>query len=217
MWGLSLSTLQWLSGVAVWVTAIAGAIGISGALLSAIWSFRVADVIQQESKEKIALAEQRAAEANLRAAQIEESIAPRRLTKAKQSDIASQLKKFSGEPVSLWHGAGDKESETFAFEIAQSLHKTKWTVWAPAALMTLSAGGRLFDDSLSRMETGINISRPSTGVGREAGDSLLQILMALGFDVAMVPESRRSKNSGVTISVTVNARPEGPQGDAKLR
>ena len=217
MWGLSLSTLQVIYWTAVLVTAIAGGIGITSALISALVGSHITVVVQRESDERVAVAEQKAAEANLRAAEIEESIAPRRITKAKQLDIASRLKRFAGQTASLWYGAGDKESDTFALEIVRALFEAKWHVYAPASVETLSTGGREFDGSTSAMETGVTVSSPPNGISHDAGNALLQELIGLGFDATKLPDSRRSKSHGPVIIISVNVRPEGPQGEAKLR
>ena len=88
-----------------------------------------------QAKERAANAEWRAAEAHQKAAEaykkaeeeklarvlIEESIAWRRLSTEQQVSLESKLNFFSGQLVHVWYGAGDKEAETFAWEIAAVL------------------------------------------------------------------------------------------------
>jgi len=77
-------------------------------------------------------------------------------------------------------------------------------------------GGHRFDPSTRGLETGETVSSPPNPIGQDAGNAIFHELIALGFSATKLPDSRRSKSSPAT-SITVNVRPEGPQGEAKLR
>src|SRR5579862_3480341 len=61
----------------------------------------------------------------------------RKLTSEQQIEIGSRLSRFAGNTATLWYSAGDKKAETFAWEIAASLHWAKWRVYSPASLWTM--------------------------------------------------------------------------------
>jgi hypothetical protein len=245
LWGQSLSFWESVFLVVTYVAAIAGGLSVLCALSSAIIGYRITDVIQRESDEKIvaaneriakseqrareseeriaiaerqtAEANQKAAEANLRAAEIEASLAWRRIPKAKQLEMASRLERFSGQTASLWFSPGDRESEGFAQDIASTLSEAKWKVSGPALSITLAEDGHMFGGPTAALETGVIISSPVEGTGRDAGNAVSDELIVLGFDVVKLADSRRYKSHGSTIVIEVSTRPEGPQGEAKLR
>jgi len=174
-----------------------------------------------ETYERAANAELQAAEAIQRAEEekfarikIKESIAWRRLSKDQQDILTSKLGRFSNQPVSLWYGAGDKEAETFAWEIATALHNAKWQVFSPASMVTMAESGHPFG-SVSPQRTGITVSSTGDGSSREASQALVRELLALGFDATKSPKIEESDAPLVWVNIEV--RPEGPQGQAKLR
>ena len=168
-------------------------------------------------QEEAELLKKQAEDEKLKRVEIEESIAWRRLTKKQQLGIASRLSRFRGQIANMWYGAGDKEAETFALEIASALNEAKWTVYAPAALLNIAEAGHLFNPSSPSLETGVSVSGPIKGVGRNASKEMVCELKNLGFDAIILPDSRRTHPDTPLISITVHVRPEGPQGEAKLR
>ena len=157
------------------------------------------------------------AQADLARAKIEESIAWRRLTKSQQAEIASSLRRFEGNTASLWFGAGDKESETFAMEIATALHGARWRVFKPATLIELSGSGLPFTEAANGSETGVSVSGSANDAGRALADTIVHELTGRGFDAFRAEDSRRPKPDDATVRIEVNVRPQGPQGEAKLR
>jgi len=174
-----------------------------------------ADERASENEKEAAALRKTAEDERLARIRIEERVAWRRLTKQQQIEIGSRLRRFSGQIASMWYNMGDKEAETLALEIASALYGAKWTVYAPASLGHMARSGILFNGSTSGLETGVTINGPLNEVGRNASDALLHELATLGFDVTKLPDSRRSDSPVVEIIVFV--RPEGPQGEAKLR
>jgi len=174
-----------------------------------------------ELKGAVSEADARAAEANVKAEKerlerirLEEDLAWRRLTNKGRQIIASSLAKFSGQIVSLWYGAGDKEAETFAWELASSLDSAKWIVFSPASSITMASSGKLFG-SVSPQETGITVNSTGDHSSSEASQALVHELLALGFDA--IKSKKNEERKGPLVIVTINVRPEGPQGKAKLK
>src|SRR5262249_44734132 len=134
----------------------------------------------------IAQAQKDAAEARRTAEQerlarvkIEERVAWRRLTKDQQSEIASRLRRFSGETASVWFNQGDIEGSTFASEIASMLQEAKWSlVSPPSSLMTMGAGP---------VETGVTLASTGDKASRDASEVIVRELVTLGFDATKSP------------------------------
>jgi len=85
-----------------------------------------------------------AADEALARVRIEENITWRRLTRAQQSTIGAHLRRFAGQPANMWYSNGDKETETFALEIAAALYQAQWMLFAPASLETMAGSGIRF-------------------------------------------------------------------------
>lgn len=223
--------LFWVNIARIWglaIAAIAGVIslvaGITQHNLQAVVSAKKDEalrIFQAESQERIALANASAAEANARAAEaiekaeqerlarvkIEERIAWRRLSKDQQAKIGSQLRRFSGETTSVWFNQGDIEGSTFASDIASALKEAQWNlIGPPSSLATLGAG---------LVETGIIITSTEDEDSLNASEILVRELIALGFDATKSP--RIESRPVAMVIVTIEVRPEGPQGEAKLR
>ena len=131
--------------------------------------------------------------------------------------MATRLEHFSGQVASLWFSPGGRELEIFVGEIAWTLTEAKWKVSGPALSMTAAEDGHMFGGPNAALETGVIISSPLDGIGRDAGNAVSKELINLGFDVVKLADSRRYKASGSDIIIEVSTRPEGPQGEAKLR
>jgi hypothetical protein len=175
---------------------------------------------QLEAKQSIAeankatsIANQQAAEARLELARIQSKMLPRRLTKAQQETLASGVSSLAPQAASLWYGAGDKESENFSWDIASALDAAGWKVFSPASTATLAQSGKPFG-SIPRLQIGVVVSSNKDGPSMRAADDLVRELSALGFD------ARKAENIGngpeALVVVTVQARPEGAQGEMKL-
>jgi len=79
-------------------------------------------------------------------------------------------------------------------------------VGPPSSVSTIGSGP---------VETGVTIASTGDEASRNASGMLVRDLVALGFDAAKSPtiESRPVP----MVIVTIEVRPEGPQGEAKLR
>ena len=166
-----------------------------------------------EANKAASIANEQAASANLELAQLQAKMLPRRLTKAQQKRLATGVSYLAPQLASIWYGAGDKESENFSWEIASALNDAGWKVFSPASTATLAQSGKPFG-SIPRLQTGVVVSSNKDEPSMKAAEVLVQELSELGFD------ARKAENVGSgadpVVVVTVQARPEGAQGELKL-
>ena len=127
--------------------------------------------------------------------------------------MASGVKPLAPQLASVWYGAGDKESENFSWDIASALNTAGWKVFSPASSPTLAQSGKPFG-TIPRLQTGVVVSSNSDQTSVNAVDAVVRELSALGFDVRKA--STTGDRAEPVVVVTVQARPEGAQGDQKL-
>jgi len=167
-----------------------------------------------EANRAASIASQQATAANLELASLHSKMAPRRLTQEQQERLASGVKPLAQQLASVWYGAGDKESENFSWDIASALNAAGWRVFSPASSATLAQSGKPFG-TIPRLQTGVVVSSNSDQTSVNAVDALVRELSALGFDVRKA--SATGDRAEPVVVVTVQARPDGPQGDQKLK
>jgi len=166
-----------------------------------------------EANKATSIANEQAAAANLELTRLQAKMLPRRLTKAQQETLASDVGSLAPQSASVWYGAGDKESENFSWDIASALNAAGWKVFSPASTATLAQSGKPFG-SIPRLQTGVVVSSNKDGPSMKAADALATELSALGFDARKAAEIGNRRESLVV--VTVQARPDGAQGEMKL-
>ncbi|PYJ16482.1 MAG: hypothetical protein DME96_09600 [Verrucomicrobia bacterium] len=166
-----------------------------------------------EANKAVSIANQQAAAANLEFASLQSKMAPRRFTQEQQERLASGVKPLAPQLASVWYGAGDKESENFSWDIASALNAAGWRVFSPASTATLAQSGKPFG-SIPRLQTGVVVSSNSDEPSVKAADAVVRELSALGFDARKA--SKTGDRAEPVVVVTVQARPEGAQGDQKL-
>ena len=216
--------LEWWSG---WAAVILGGILVLVTLLGWTFSWKAGRLkdealkrYQVEAKQSIAeankatsIANQQAAAANLELARLQGKMVPRRLTKEQQERLASGVSSLAPQLASVWYGAGDKESENFSWDIASALNAAGWRVFSPASTATLAQSGKPFG-SIPRLQTGVVVGSNKDEHSMRAAEALVRELSALGFD------TRKAANIGngsePVVVVTVQARPDGAQGEVKL-
>ena len=222
--------VEWWSGWADILGVIAVILGGIWALVALVgWAFswkagKLKDTAltryQVEARQSIAeankaasIANQQAAAANLELALLQAKMAPRRLTKEQQERLASGVKPLAPQLASVWYGAGDKESENFSWDIASALNAAGWRVFSPASTATLAQSGKPFG-TIPRLQTGVVVGSNSDEPSVKAADAVVRELSALGFDARKA--SKTGDRAEPVVVVTVQARPEGAQGDQKL-
>jgi len=166
-----------------------------------------------EANKATSVANQQAAAANLELANLQAKMLPRRLSKVQQETLTSDVSSLAPQSASVWYGAGDKESENFSWEIAAALNAAGWKVFSPASTATLAQSEKPFG-SVPRLQTGVVVSSNKHAASMKAADALTTELTALGFDTRKATEIGNGREPLVVI--TVQARPEGAQGEMKL-
>jgi hypothetical protein len=166
-----------------------------------------------EANKATSIANQQAAAANLELANLQSKMLPRRLTKGQQETFVSDVSSLAPQSASVWYGAGDKESENFSWDIASALNAAGWKVFSPASTATLAQSGKPFG-SIPRLQTGVVVGSNKDAASMKAADALAAELTALGFDARKATEIGNGHEPLVV--VTVQARPEGAQGEMKL-
>jgi hypothetical protein len=128
------------------------------------------------ANERIALAEQHAAEANriaegerLARVKIEEKIAPRRLSAEQIRTVADKLRRFTGQRLNFFATAGDAEAIGIADDILKALNGPNSAGWFP----TLSTGQY---SSLVGSGIVIELSSDADARAREAAVTLAEAL-----------------------------------------
>jgi len=222
--------LEWWSGWADFFgvsAVILGGILVLVTLLGWTFSWKAGKLkdealkrYQVEAKQSIAeankatsIANQQAAAANLELARLQGKMVPRRLTKEQQERLASGVSSLAPQLASVWYGAGDKESENFSWDIASALNAAGWRVFSPASTAALAQRGKPFG-SIPRLQTGVIVGSNKDEPSMRAADTFVRELSALGFD------TRKAANIGngsePVVVVSVQARPDGAQGELKL-
>jgi hypothetical protein len=166
-----------------------------------------------EANKATSIANEQTAAANLELASLQAKMLPRRLTKGQQETFVSDVSSLAPQSASIWYGAGDKESENFSWEIASALNAAGWKVFSPASTATLAQSGKPFG-SIPRLQTGVVVGSNKDAASVKAADALATELTALGFDARKAAEIGNGHEPLVV--VTVQARPEGAQGEMKL-
>ncbi|MHB8539683.1 MAG: hypothetical protein ACYDCD_01890 [Candidatus Acidiferrales bacterium] len=146
--------------------------------------------------------------------EVEQEVAWRRLRKDQISQIGTQLGAFAGQQASLLFSPDDVEADDFALQIAEALNLAKWNVSEPMAVLAIRAGFVPLGTN-PPIPRGVTISSTRDQAARDASDAVFQDLKAFGFDASSSPETEPGSHS--VVFIFVKHRPEGAQGEAKLR
>jgi hypothetical protein len=148
---------------------------------------------------------------------IEEAIAWRRLAPERRAELAVYLKGFSGQRVWLIYNLNDVEAFGFAMDLATALQLAKWDATEPEPIWKMTEGP-VPVGTHPLLERGVVISSTEDKTSRDASNALVRELLSFGFDANK--SSRPAINQSTpspTVFLSVEPRPEGPQGEAKLR
>jgi len=140
---------------------------------------------------------------------IEEAVAWRELSKKDQLEIGSRLNPFSPQIAKLSYNANDSEASTFCLDIVATLRLSKWNVPDPLEL------SRMYPPSSVPLPVGIFVSSTGDKASRDARDALAHELSSHGFDTTKWPQT--DPGSIPTVFISVEHRPKGAQGEAKIR
>jgi hypothetical protein len=219
-----------LARIDVWllIFGIVVVVGVAGESFFGIrhwWNSRKLQALQNTENEaqrgEIALLKKEAAALDEKAKreelariEIEDKVAWRRLSKQEQGKLASKLAPFIPQVGRTWYNVNDLEASTFAADIASALHNAKWEVAEPQSFVKLREGPVPLGTN-PPIETGVIVVSTGEARSRAAADALVSELVSFGFDATKSPTIDDRKVPALFINV--EHRPEGAQGEAKLR
>jgi hypothetical protein len=168
-----------------------------------------------DANDRATAAQTRADAAESHAAEVQESVAPRRLTGKQPLLIATRLSRFSRQPMVAIHNTFDVEASVLAAEILATLESAKWVVHPTFGV---NRPVSWWERAPSVPQTGIFIEASLDKRSQSAARALSRELSDNGFDCRV----RKNGLIGSSLPfplvlIDVEARPEGPQGEAKLR
>jgi hypothetical protein len=167
--------------------------------------------------------------------ELEDSIAWRRISPDKRLSIAARLRSHGGQGQLAWltYNMNDVESNDFGVDIAAALKLAHWIPSEPEALIKMFEGPvNLGTHELPR---GVVVTSTPDSSSENAARALVQELVNAGFDATSGPPVPLGTSPGQavgvdilraagnlaekrpTVFISVEPRPDGPQGDAKLR
>ena len=153
--------------------------------------------------------------------ELEASVSWRRLTKQQKFAIGTKLAtEYAPELTSVWYTTGDAEGSSFAADIAEILSDGKMWVVPPLTLPISNEESAKTGDPIKRWPTGVKLASTKDVASRSLAKVLAKELNDRGFDSGMdaiinAPGLLTDKQPSVMIVVC--PRPQGPQGEAKLR
>jgi hypothetical protein len=173
-----------------------------------------AAVAAGEATERAAKANATAEGERLARIRLEEALAWRRLSQQQQDALAASLAHFSVNRAWLIYNANDIEAFGFASDLAHALKK--WNSTEPEPILKMSEGP-VPVGAQPPPPRGVVVSTTGEKGNNEAADALVKRLNALGFDASRSPHPLiDQQRPSPTVFVSVELRPEGPQGGAKL-
>ncbi len=179
------------------------------------------DILLSDARKEAAFALERAGKnekeaqgERLARVQIEERVEWRRLSKDKQSILARRLSQFAGQSALIVFQGSDMEADEFAFTIATALHMAHWEINQPYGANFIPGGRPLGNTPPAKLDTGVHVGNSGNPASSRA---LIRELRKFGFDA--IEDHRLDSASGrpSRMMILVDPRPEGPQGEAKLK
>jgi hypothetical protein len=150
--------------------------------------------------------------------QLEASIGWRHLTESEQGDVGLDLMiRFPKAIAAVWYLNGDIEGSRFAADIAEALRKARFGVWPPRDTGLMLRGGGNLTDPITRDPTGVTVQPANDALSNFLADAIVKDLTSLGFDAIKNKPFQPQTVPGIPqVVITVERRPEGPQGEFKL-
>ena len=168
-----------------------------------------------EARQKAGEANKAAEDERVARVQIEEALAPRRLTTEQRLAISSGLSRFSKQPVVAFNNTFDVEAAVLAAEILSTLKQAKWYMH-PTFMIGRPVSWWAKAPSIS--VTGIFIEATLDKRSQLAAKALARELSNNGFDCRKQEKGLLGSSLPFPlVLIDIEPRPEGPQGEAKLR
>jgi hypothetical protein len=146
--------------------------------------------------------------------QLEAELAWRRVSKDSQSTTAAHLIRLPGQIGQISYNATDLEAQSFASDIASALRAAKWEVFEPQGIANMHQV-LVTLRRVTPFEAGVTVTSTKNRTSRAAARTLVHELSALGFDATLSPTTFQQPTS--TVFIFVGRRPDGVQGEFKLR
>jgi hypothetical protein len=181
-----------------------------------------------EANERAGNAEERAAQLSkdveaehLARVRIEAGVQWRHLSKAQEDGMSKRLRLLrSTVAVTVWFSAGDAEGSGFAADIAGMLREANLRVLPPRTLQPPGPENGTFNDPIGHWETGVEVESTDDPPSVALADAIINELEHGGFNVEKIQSDAPAslvKQFGPNVILGVVSRPNGPQGEAKLR
>lgn len=186
-------------------------------IASAIASVKAADARIAEAQRAAADANRIAETERLERLKLEEKVAWRRLSDAQQVGLGNRLIRFSGQLVNCAFLSNDMEAFSFSSDLASALRKAGWRVVPPSPnVITIKEASLPTTNSpIEKLDVGVEVVSTPDANSVSAARSLVVELERLGFDAEFKPTPQHQDAPWVWM--TVQHRPSGSQGEAKLR
>ena len=204
------------------------ALGVGGEFWVHTKAGKIETDMRKDSGMLVALVNDRASQAALLAQQlsqevererrsrlaIEEGVAWRRLTKKQIEEMGKNLAAFPHQLTALVYNVNDLEAYGFALDIDVALHEfAKWNVGEPQSILEMREGPVNFGTN-PPLPRGVVVRSTADARSTDAAAALIHELSIRGFDTSV---GELSHNPKPAVEIFVQPRPEGPQGEAKLR
>lgn len=151
--------------------------------------------------------------------ELEARVGWRRLGPSAQSEIAAHLGAFAGEPALVAYDLNNLEASFFASDIVVTLHAAKWEVAERLGVLGQPEGLSPLEPD-GRVATGVLVWCTADERSRRAASALVEQLVSHGFDAVISPDKSillGANPSPTRVVVSVEHKPDGPQGEYKLR
>lgn len=179
---------------------------------------RVAGATAEAAKAILAAADANKATEDERMARvkIKEGIAWRRMGQETRASFGAKFFPFAGQRSGIGYNANDVEASGFATDLALALHDVaKWSISEPQPVMKMREGPVPVGTN-PPLERGVFIVTTADVESRRRAGLLAKELNGLGFD-SVVSGNIDRRSTIPTVYIWVEPRPEGPQGEAKVR
>ena len=183
------------------------------------FDLRIAEVnAKAKASEDDAAKAMREAEAErLARVELEDKVAWRTFNKSQQDHLKKMLSRFAPQPTNCAFLGSDMEAFSFASEIAEALRSIAWRVAPPDpnVLVMKETSFPTYASPIRKIDFGVEVVSTTDAQAMAAAHAVVDELNHLGFDAYFSPTPQRPQGSQIWI--TVQHRPLGPQGEAKLR
>jgi hypothetical protein len=167
--------------------------------------------IQSLDNERLTAARKEAEDERTARIQLEENVEWRKLTTRQRDELKDRLERFSGQVANTNSYQLNPEAATFVNDLVSALKWAKWKATLPSSLVVLDTP---LSGSPYTLKRGITVMSSRDKVSRDASKALVRTLNDIGFDA---DDGGTESTRSPMVSIDVHLRPDGPQGEAKLR